>query len=441
VASFWILTIAVSVMTLHPVLLTFLAPPARDPRAGMRRADRFYARISQVLVWLSQGHRRYVSVAALLFSLTVGGVLSSQLQVGTVSIGDALMYPQHPYSLAARKVTEKFIGTSQMIVIVEGNIDQALKKEPVLSAIEEFQWHMKQHGAAGSASATSTIKRVFRLLHEGDPNWEILPLRQQDIDTSFFLMSGSAELVRMMVDGYRNTPISVYYRTTSNIDAKQALAVAKAFIDAHPQEAVTFRLAGGLVGILAAVQEEVEHSYRYNLVLVLIAVFIFSYLTYRSVIGALIVMLPSIIAQPLTEAFMYVVGIDMNISSLPVAAVGIGIGIDYGYYVLSRIIEEYAVRQDFDEANRRTLLTTGKAVCFTGTTLVASVILWAFFPMKFQADMALLLALILLFHVVGALVCIPAVVSLLKPHFAITLGQRFAEESSRGSAMIQTGQA
>ena len=155
----------------------------------------------------------------------------------------------------------------------------------------------------------------------------------------------------------------MYYRDASNAEAKHALAVAKAFIATHPQEAVTFRLAGGLVGILAAVQEEVEHSYRYNLLLVLLAVFLLSYLTYRSVVGALIVMLPSIIAQPLTEAFMYVEGIDMNISSLPVAAVGIGIGIDYGYYVLSRIIEEYAVCRDFDEANRRTLLTTGKAVC------------------------------------------------------------------------------
>lgn len=430
VASFWILTISVSVMTLHPVLLTFLPPPSRDPKSGMRRSDRFYARMCHVLVWLSQENRRYVSVVLLAFSLLLGLYLSNKLQVGTVSIGEALMYPQHPYSIAARKVTEKFIGTSQMIVIAEGKGENALKKESVLNAIEEFQWHMKQHGASGSASATSTIKRVFRLLHEGDPNWEILPTRQQDIDTSFFLMSGNPELVRLMVDRYRNTPITVYYRNASNAEAKHALAVAKAFIAAHPQEAITFRLAGGLVGILAAVQEEVEHSYRYNLLLVLIAVFIFSYLTYRSVLGALIVMLPSIIAQPLTEAFMYIDGIDMNISSLPVAAVGIGIGIDYGYYVLSRIIEEYAVCRDFDEANRRALLTTGKAVFFTGTTLVASVILWVFFPMKFQAEMALLLGLILLFHVVGALVFIPAAVSLLKPRFAIALGQRIAEEVS-----------
>lgn len=167
VASFWILTIAVSVITLHPVLLTFIPPPRRSPTAGTRLSDRFYARMCRSLIWLSQRKRRYVSVAVMVFSLTVGLYLSSRLQVGTVSIGEALMYTEHPYSVAARRVAEQFVGTGQMIVIVEGKVENALKKDAVLRVIEEFQWHMKQHGAVGSSSATSMIKRVFRLLHEG----------------------------------------------------------------------------------------------------------------------------------------------------------------------------------------------------------------------------------------------------------------------------------
>ena len=438
VASFWILTIAVSVITLHPVLLTFIPPPRQDPKAGTRLSDRFYASMCRFLVWLSLSARRYLSVAVFVLSLTLGLYLSSQLRVGTVSIGEAIMYPEHAYNVASRKVNEKFLGASQMVVVVEGKVQNALKREAVLRAIEEFQWYMKQKGgAAGSVSATSIIKRVFRMLHEGDPNWEILPSRQQDIDTNFFLMSGSPELVRLLFDKYRGTSITLYYRDYSNAAAKHALAAAKEFIATHPQEAVTFRLAGGLIGILAAVNEEVENSYRLNLFLVLLTIFVLSYLTYWSVLGALIVMLPSLIAQPLTEAVMYLAGIDMNINSLPVAAVGIGIGIDYGYYVLSRIVEEYGQCRDFDEANQRALVTTGRAIFFTGTTLVASVILWVFFPMKFQAQMALLLALILAFHVVGALVFIPAAVSLLKPRFAMLRGERIAQEAVERDAAAQ----
>jgi uncharacterized protein len=142
-------------------------------------------------------------------------------------------------------------------------------------------------------------------------------------------------------------------------------------------------------------------------------------LTYASVVGALIVMIPSIVAQPLSEAVMYWMGIDANINSLPVAAVGIGIGIDYGYYVLSRIVEEFQRFGDHDQAIEEALMTTGRAIMFTGTTLTVSVIFWVFFPMKFQSEMAILLTLLLFFHVVGALAFIPGVVSLLKPHFPL----------------------
>jgi hypothetical protein len=118
------------------------------------------------------------------------------------------------------------------------------------------------------------------------------------------------------------------------------------------------------------------------------------------------------------EAIMYWSAIDMNINSLPVAAIGIGIGIDYRYYVLSRITEEYEHSLDIDRAIEEALMTTGRAILFTGVTLTTSVIFWPFFPMKFQTEMAFLLTVILFLHVVGALVFIPSMVSLWKPRFA-----------------------
>jgi len=156
-----------------------------------------------------------------------------------------------------------------------------------------------------------------------------------------------------------------------------------------------------------------------------------------SVVGALIVMLPSLVAQPLSEAVMYILGIDMNINSLPVAAVGIGIGIDYGYYVLSRIVEELVAGEGFDVAIRRMFETTGKTVLFTGVSLTASIIFWVFFPMKFQAQMALLLVLLLGFHLMGALMFIPPMVSLFKPRFAI----KYAEERQRIRAEAAAAEA
>jgi uncharacterized protein len=228
---------------------------------------------------------------------------------------------------------------------------------------------------------------------------------------------------------YTNATIQVFYKDYTHETIERSIARAKEYIAAQRGGGhnVTYRLAGGLIGILAAVNEEVEWSYRVNLALILVVVFLLSYATYVSVIGAVIVMLPSLVAQPLSEAVMYLFGIDMNINSLPVAAVGIGIGIDYGYYVLSRIVEELCAGEGFDVAIRRMFETTGKTVLFTGVSLTASIIFWVFFPMKFQADMALLLVLLLGFHLMGALMFIPPMVSLFKPRFAI----KYAEERQR----------
>jgi predicted RND superfamily exporter protein len=280
-------------------------------------------------------------------------------------------------------------------------------------------------GAGGSLTATTLLKKIFRTFHEGDPKWEILPLRDDHISQLFFfLTSGTSrgEMDRFFDPNLTNATITIFYRDYNNEVIHTAIERAKSYIAQHSGEngSVRYLMAGGLLGILAAVNEEVEWSYRINIFLILSTVFLLSYMTYRSVLGALIVMAPSLVAQPLSEAVMYLTGIDFNINSLPVAAVGIGIGIDYGYYVLSRIVEEYEATGDFDEANRRAISTTGKAVMFTGATLTASVMYWIFFPMKFQAQMALLLVMILFFHVAGALVFIPAAVSLLRPKFAKT---------------------
>ena len=432
VCSFFIVTISVSVVTLHPIILTFVRPPRHNPMAGHRFSDRVYNGINGALVVLGQGRTRYVLVVLFFLTLVAGGYYSQLLKVGDVSIGKAILHADHPYNVAYDFVNKHFVGSSQLVIIAEGDAPEAIQNSEVLDKIEQFQKYMEQGpDTGGSLTLTNMVRRAYRMYHEGEPRWEFVPDNPRDLGNLFFLIqSGTApgEMDRYFSHDYRNATVTVFYRDYSNEVIKGAIARAKTFIDANPLEHVRFRLAGGLMGVLAAVNDEVEWSYRVNIALVMVTVFILSFLTYRSVLGALIVMMPSIVAQPLSEAFMYWWGIDANINSLPVAAVGIGIGIDYGYYVLSRIVEEYRKTPDFDVANSEALMTTGKAIMFTGTTLTAAVIFWLFFPMKFQAEMALLLALLLFFHIVGALVFIPAFVSLLKPRFLVKRGTVVADE-------------
>lgn len=424
VSSFWIFTISVSVVTLHPIILTFLPPPRHDPKAGKRFSDKIYTSINRSLVKISQGNARYVTIVGFVLALVVGVYYAKQLKIGDVSIGKALFYNDHPYNVAYDRVIQKgFVGISSLTIIAEGREPGVFRDIKSLNALEHFQRYMERGSAmaGGSVSGVDIIRQLYLMFEEGIPKWAILPTDSHDVGNmfSYFLMSSGAPALERFVDkDLQNATITIYFKDYTHDTIMDALERAKQYIAAHPVDNIDFRLAGGLFGILAAVNEEVEWSYRVNLYLVLATVFVLSFLTYWSLAGALIVMIPSIVAQPLTEAIMYWIGIDMNINSLPIAAIGIGIGIDYGYYVLSRITEEYGHFPDVDQAIEEALMTTGRAILFTGTTLTASVIFWLWFPMRFQAEMALLLALILFLHVVGALVFIPSMVSLFKPRFA-----------------------
>ncbi len=431
VSSFWIVTISVSVVTLHPILLAWLSPPRPDSLAGRRLSDRFYAAVNAGLVRIAVGNARFAVVAVLVATLLTSLHFGRFLKVGDVTIGKAFLSADHPYNQAFDFLNAKFVGSAQLVVVAEGGEPGAIQDNAVLEKLERFQRHMEADPeTGGSITITNLVKRVNRMFHESEPRWELLPRLKVHLQQIFFQLevsSAPGELARFFSPGYQNATITVFYRQYSNDAIKRARARAREFIEANPLDEVRFRLAGGLMGVLAAVQEEVEWSYGVNLYLVLGVVFVLSFITYRSVVGALIVMVPSIVAQPATEAAMYLFSIDMNINSLPVAAIGIGIGIDYGYYVLSRIIEELEKTGDFDAANRRALESTGRAIVFTGTSLVASVVFWIWFPLKFQADMAFLLMLVLALHVVGALVFIPALISLVRPRFVRELASLDAE--------------
>lgn len=423
-SSFWIFTIAISVVTLHPIMLSFLNPPRRDPKAGRRFSDQIYTNINRALVRLTRGNARYTMVVSFVLALGVGIYYAKQLKIGDVSIGKTLFYETHPYNVAYDLIIEKgFAGISSLTIVAEGREPGLFRRVEALNALEHFQRHLERHSdmAGGSASAVDMIRQLYQMFEEGFPKWAILPSASKDVGNmfGFFLQSAGVPALERLVDkDMQNATITIFFRDYSHDTIMDALARAREYIAANPVDFMDFRLAGGLFGILAAINDEVEWSYTWNLVLVLVTVFLLSYLTYRSLAGALIVMIPSIVAQPLTEAIMYWANIDMNINSLPVAAIGIGIGIDYGYYVLSRITEEYPRFADVEQAIEEALMTTGRAILFTGTTLTASVIFWLFFPMRFQAEMALLLTLILFLHIVGALLFIPAMVSLFKPRFA-----------------------
>jgi len=178
---------------------------------------------------------------------------------------------------------------------------------------------------------------------------------------------------------------------------------------------VQWVLAGGMMGMLAAVNDEVERGHLANISLIFAVIFVLHSLTYRSAVSGGIILLQIATATLLSLAYMAVRGVGLNINTLPVQAVGVGIGVDYAIYIVDRIRQECARGLPVDAAIRTAVSTTGTAVTFTATTVIGGIVFWVFSNLRFQAEMAQLLIVLMVINMLGAITVVPAFYAILKP--------------------------
>jgi predicted RND superfamily exporter protein len=185
------------------------------------------------------------------------------------------------------------------------------------------------------------------------------------------------------------------------------MRAAQRFIQDHPLHNADFRLAGGLIGVTAAANEEILKNDILMNLLGFGMIFCIVMGTYRSPVAAVVLMIGLFLANAVVNAYMGFRNIGINLQSLPIVAVRVGFGIDYALYIVSRAIEEY--RGDVAEAVQRGLATAGKAVTFTAVTLITATLLWAFASIRFCSEMGLLLAVWMGISFLGACTFVPAV--------------------------------
>jgi hypothetical protein len=468
-ASFWVVSIFISVVTLHPIILSYINPPPqhqeqvrfREPvgigvatlilagvgiaafvlaRAGilpsmiallgtvpvmgwywLTYAEKIYPALTQLVIDATEGSKRWAVVVltvALYFTLPIWGWT---LKVGDMTPGAALLFKDHPYNVAYEKLNEKFLGGSQLIVIADTMKPDGVKGFAALTAMEDFADHMATaEGASGSITVVDIVKQLERLQHEGDPKWGLVPVNPREIGQVIYSFQEKAAVTSLnlfMDASARYGSIITLFREHSHDTIMHSIALAKTLANQYTGGEVQFRLAGGLFGILAAVNEKVESSYWVNLGLIFFIIYWCLYLTYGSLYASLILMIPVVLSQLAAEALMVLMHIDLNVNSLPIAAAGAGVGVDYGIYLFSRMIDTYDEIGKLDEAVDYATATTGKAIIFTASTMVAGTIFFWFSNLKFQAEMGFLLALLMIFNTFGGLVVVPAFVKVLRPSF------------------------
>ena len=397
-------------LVLLPVALSYVRFGASYREKLQRRADhlrRLWSRLSTATE--ARPATAIVAAAALLagFGLWKG----RQVQIGDLHRGVPELRADSRYNMDSEVITSKFsIGVDILNVIAEtkpeGCVDHA-----VMTTIDEFSWHMQNlPGVHSTIDLPRIAKQLNAGWNEGSPKWRVLARNQSVLTQSVTYVPTSTGLLN---SDCSVMPVMLFTEDHKAATIERIVREVKSFEAGHGNRDVSFKLATGNVGVMAATNEAVAAAQWPIMACVFGATILLCLVSFRSLRGTLAILLPLGLVSLLSYALMAMLDIGLKVSTLPVAALGVGIGVDYGIYLYGRFRGFRASGAGLRQAYAEALETTGSGVLFTGLTLTIGVSTWVLSPLKFQADMGVLLGFLFFTNMIGALVLLPALLHFL----------------------------
>jgi predicted RND superfamily exporter protein len=393
-------------LLLLPVLLSYVGVSA----SAARRSLHSQAGDGGLVAALARltGRRQAAIVVGGAVLLAAGGfVLSTQLQIGDLDPGAPELRPDSRYNLDNAYITGHYsLSSDQFAVIAKVAPDQCLNWKTLVEA-DRLGWALRQvPGVQTTVSLADTVRQITAGTAEGSPKWLTLS-RDQNV-LNYGGQQASVNNPELFNRSCSLMPVIAYLADHKAATLERVVQVTDQFAREHSDKDRQFLLAAGSAGIEAATNIVVKDANHKMLLYVYGAVALLCFITFRSWRAVLVAILPLALTSILCEALMVSLGMGVKVATLPVIALGVGIGVDYALYLVSVQLAQQRGGASLLDAYRHALQFTGKVVALVGVTLAAGVICWAWSPIKFQADMGVLLTFMFTLNMVGALVLVPA---------------------------------
>jgi hypothetical protein len=401
---------------LLPILLSYLSmskDAAGKEAKQESRVDGIWSMASQCV----QKKRAIVIVAISAVVLAAGVYKARDLKVGDYGSGVPELRETSRYNQDNDMIVKKFaIGVNTLGVVAQTKgVQGACTNYDVMTVIEKFDWYMQNVEGTQSVISLPGAARVMNAgYNEGNLRWRQLPRDPQvmaqsvtPINTDTGLLNPDCSAMQVLINTTDQQGDTI----------KRLVAEVKNFAKDFNSDKVEFKLATGNVGVMAATNEAVDKA-RYEMHAAIFgALLLMCMMTFRSLRATLCILIPLAIVSILCEALMPLLGIGLKVSTLPVIALGVGVGVDYGIYLYDRLEIHLEEGMDLAHAFFEALRERGTAMIFTAVTMTLGVGTWAMSALKFQADMGILLAFMFFLNMLGAIFLLPALAAfLLKPH-------------------------
>jgi predicted RND superfamily exporter protein len=403
-ASIGVAVIIITNLLLLPLLMSYVG----ISRSGVNHAIKVEKAEPKLWKFVANFTHKKVAGTAIIVAvvLAIGGVIGSQdLKIGDLDKGAPELRQDSRYNKDNAFIVDNYSTSSDVLVIMAETPREQCASYEALDAIDRLMWTMENvKGVQSAVSLVSVSKLVSKGMNEGNLKWSALS-RNQNILNSSIQRAPSG----MLNQDCSMVPVIIFLNDHKAETLERAVNTAADFAKGYEDNAaVQFKLASGNAGVEAATNQVIADAQTLMLIFVYIVVSVLCFITFRSIRAIICIITPLALTSILCQALMAQMGIGVKVATLPVIALGVGIGVDYGIYIYSRLEALLIEGKNLHEAFFQTLKTTGKAVSFTGLTLAIGVGTWIWSPIKFQADMGILLTFMFLWNMFGALLLLPA---------------------------------
>jgi predicted RND superfamily exporter protein len=362
------------------------------------------------LPYLNVFTRRRGAIGALVAAsviTAIGLVTSFDLKIGDLDVGAPELRPDSRYNRDNAYITTNYGLSSDQFAIIVKTPPEGVASYETIVELDRLSWALNQIPVVQTVKGLADAVRVVTSATcEGSPKWLTIS-RNQDVTNMSVQQAWHNN--RDLFNGDCSVTSVIAYLSDHKADTLEHVAeIADEFAQTHSREDRQFLLAAGNAGIEAATNIVVREANYLMLMYVYLAVILFCFITFRSWRAVLVAIIPLMSTSILCEALMVILGIGVKVATLPVIALGVGIGVDYALYLLSVQLMYLRMGMSLTEAYAATIQFTGKVVALIGITLASGVFIWAWSPIKFQADMGILLTFMFFWNMLGSLILIPS---------------------------------
>jgi predicted RND superfamily exporter protein len=397
-------------LVLLPVLLSYTGVSPKSAARVARAQAENGEQAPKALAWLVCFTERRYAVVAIFIALVLGAVGyvgGKGLKIGDIEPGAPELRADSRYNKDNAFITSHYGISSDVFAVMVKTKENTCGDVATVTELDRLGWTLAQiPGVQHVESLSDQLRQLISGTFEGNPKWMTVSDNQRIVDAQRGVaVNWNSEYLNRTCS---MAPVVAYLSDHKAETLNNVVAVAEQFSKDHSTPDRQFLLAAGNAGVDAATNIVVEKANRTMLLYVYGAVILLCAITFRSWRAIVIAVLPLILTSTLAEALMVQLGIGVKVATLPVIALGVGIGVDYALYLLSIQLAQQRKGATLAEAYNSALAFTGKVIALVGVTLAAGVVTWAWSPIKFQADMGILLTFMFVWNMLGALILIPA---------------------------------